>query len=205
MFVIRSSRLNSPLRFLTNDSCTDKGCICDICGKSFSARQALDQHKRIHSGDKPFTCTHPGCDKRFAQGSALTMHLRTHTGEKPLKCDFPGCTRAFSESSNLSKHKKSESAFADVMDMPTDEYAVHEEEAKHECSICGKLFRRLDQVKRHQRSQHEGRAARAPRRKASRTPGHGQSTDDTQTEEGEDDESGDGLDVEVPKGIVDMS
>jgi uncharacterized Zn-finger protein len=33
--------------------------------------------------------------------------LRIHTGEKPYSCSFPGCFKKFSQSSNLSAHEKS--------------------------------------------------------------------------------------------------
>jgi hypothetical protein len=33
--------------------------------------------------------------------------MRIHTGEKPYSCSFPGCFKKFSQSSNLSAHEKS--------------------------------------------------------------------------------------------------
>ena len=33
----------------------------------------------IHSGEKPYQCSH--CDKAFNETSALMRHMRNHTGE----------------------------------------------------------------------------------------------------------------------------
>lgn len=45
---------------------------CNICGLRLSAKQALDQHMRTHTDEKPFECTFPDCGLRFRQHSALS-------------------------------------------------------------------------------------------------------------------------------------
>ncbi|KAK8095262.1 hypothetical protein PG999_013284 [Apiospora kogelbergensis] len=121
---------------------------CKTCGDGFSARQALEQHERCHSGAKPYLCDLPGCDKAFKQKSALTMHKRTHTGEKPLRCDV--CNKAFGESSNLSKHRK-----------------IHSPGNKMKCTEpgCDKEFIRADQLRRHLETHEKKKEARQKKTK----------------------------------------
>ena len=63
--------------------------ICQVCGKLFAKKFDLQQHSRIHSGEKPFQCAL--CLKRFTQNSNLKKHLNTHkklkssVGDGPLK------------------------------------------------------------------------------------------------------------------------
>ncbi|NWQ85003.1 ZN787 protein, partial [Columbina picui] len=54
---------------------------CNGCKKRFSHKNKLLQHQRIHTREKPFTCTE--CGKSFSWKSTLLEHQRLHTGEKP--------------------------------------------------------------------------------------------------------------------------
>lgn len=75
---------------------------CPYCGKHFLNNSYMQQHIRIHTGERPFQCNI--CHATFTQKGNLKVHIRVHTGDKPFKCSL--CDYSTIESSNLKRHMK---------------------------------------------------------------------------------------------------
>jgi len=93
--------------------------LCTVCDKRFTQKRSLNDHKRIHSGEKPFVCT--VCDKQFSRKGSLKRHKRMHSGEKPFVCTV--CDKRFTEKGSLKTHKQ-----------------LHSEGQLYSCTQCEKRF-----------------------------------------------------------------
>ncbi|XP_043094571.1 zinc finger protein 835 isoform X2 [Puntigrus tetrazona] len=139
-------------------SCEVRAHICSQCGKGFDRADLLRNHRRTHTGERPFACgqcgksyghqgqlrihlrTHTGerpygcsvCGKRFNEHNQLKVHLRTHTGERPYACAV--CTKTFTNAGNLRSHSR-----------------VHSGEKPYTCGQCGKSFSGAGDLKTHLR------------------------------------------------------
>ncbi|KAJ1546243.1 hypothetical protein HK096_005336 [Nowakowskiella sp. JEL0078] len=83
--------------------CLWEGCARD---KPFSKRHKINNHIRIHTGEKPFLCKAVDCGKRFSRFDGLSTHSKTHSSVKPHVCDFPNCKKAYYHGRSLKKHYK---------------------------------------------------------------------------------------------------
>ncbi|CAL8087533.1 unnamed protein product [Orchesella dallaii] len=98
-----------------------KNIRCMDCNMSFASQSNLNQHKTIHTGERPFICEY--CGTRFRLNSKLQDHLRIHTGERPYTCN--DCDQTFKTSSVLYRHMK-----------------IHSVGGPYNCDVCHKSFTR---------------------------------------------------------------
>ncbi|XP_071389142.1 gastrula zinc finger protein XlCGF67.1-like [Centroberyx affinis] len=107
---------------------------CQICGKHIPCQSNLQNHMRVHTGERPYSCNF--CGKCFKLKGHMTEHLRTHTGEKPFSCHI--CDKSFNRGSTLRKHV----------------FVKHKEQRPYKCVDCDELFTERLLMKRHMRKVH---------------------------------------------------
>ncbi|KAI8044890.1 zinc finger protein 879 isoform X1 [Drosophila gunungcola] len=107
---------NSP----DSGGATPKLWECDVCTKSFTTKYFLKKHKRLHTGEMPYTCEI--CARTFTFQQSYHKHLLYHSEVKPHVCIV--CGRAFKELSTLHNHQR-----------------IHSGEKPFKCEVCGKCFR----------------------------------------------------------------
>ncbi|XP_028036190.1 zinc finger protein 708-like [Bombyx mandarina] len=70
--------------FVHDKQTLPKNKICDICGRGFSTNRILTNHRRTHTGERPYKCPH--CTAAFAQSTAMHTHMKSqHKHVMPLQ------------------------------------------------------------------------------------------------------------------------
>ena len=54
---------------------------CEFCGKTFTARDKMIVHRRLHTGERPYICT--TCGRGFCESGNLKKHMKVHGTEIP--------------------------------------------------------------------------------------------------------------------------
>ncbi|KAH9935295.1 uncharacterized protein B0H18DRAFT_868928 [Fomitopsis serialis] len=91
-----------------------------VAGSSRNPAEAVPPER---STAARYECSY--CHKGFTRPSSLKIHINTHTGERPFTCPHPGCGRSFSVQSNMRRHarvhERGSDSQADVADEELDE------------------------------------------------------------------------------------
>ncbi|KAH7827451.1 putative transcription factor IIIA [Monocercomonoides exilis] len=109
-----------------------KSFACPTCGRVFNRSQKLDDHARIHTGERPYVCKVEGCGKCFTRESHLRRHMTSHQEVRPFSCTFEGCNKSFKYKDALKKHMRK-----------------HIIEKPYKCSFCSETFEKPSHLERH--------------------------------------------------------
>ena len=136
---------------------------CIHCDRSFKTPQSLQRHKNIHKGLKPYACRI--CGKVFSHPSSRNRHHSLHFN---IICSCKMCGMVFSNSISLGHHEKTvhayrrlsngkfectecDKAFADWKCLRRHKKRLlHRNADACTCKTCGKLFRKKENLLRHE-------------------------------------------------------
>ncbi|XP_041532950.1 zinc finger protein 445 isoform X3 [Microtus oregoni] len=149
---------------------------CQECGKTFTRKRSLMDHKGIHSGEKRFKCNL--CEKSFDRNYRLVNHQRIHATERPFQSqrrgkDFVGIhdqrRRSRAVQSNNAGLSSCRDARLNIQDLRLSGKKTHKEYESpfdgscrftalqsvptgcHKCSVCGKTFSKHSHLTSHRR------------------------------------------------------
>ncbi|XP_033725919.1 zinc finger protein 236-like [Pecten maximus] len=142
---------------------------CEYCNKLFNKKSQLIYHKKVHTGDKPFSCSH--CGLTFSQKGNLQKHLQTvHIRKVQYRCDL--CGKGFYLNENYRLHMRTHAIENGTAAIIGNKYGtinqcgtchryfarkcsykahllMHKQEWKYSCPICKKKFFTVTSCTRH--------------------------------------------------------
>ncbi|XP_072049206.1 uncharacterized protein [Amphiura filiformis] len=118
------------------------GWMCEVCGKTLSSFDEMQQHKLISKNENckkqtpqdRFVCKY--CAKTFQFQCQMHHHELVHTGSKPYQC--PHCPKSFRLKRFLNIHVN-----------------IHTKQTIYSCGECGENFYLNSSLHRHMRSKHQ--------------------------------------------------
>ncbi|CAG2241700.1 GTF3A [Mytilus edulis] len=71
--------------------------ICTECDKTFTQKNALQQHLKSHCEEREvYTCPRPNCGRTYLEQKNLTAHIKSYHEGHRFSCQYEGCDRTFS-------------------------------------------------------------------------------------------------------------
>ncbi|KAI9193702.1 uncharacterized protein BJ171DRAFT_571507 [Polychytrium aggregatum] len=131
-----------------NYICDWKGCGRDR--RPFVKRHKIQNHIRIHTGERPFACTVPGCDKTFSRQDGLNTHIK-----REFKDDIVVFCRALLVRFLLARLWLLTHVLRDYPSCPMQ---THSNVKPFVCAVpnCGKAYYHSRSLRKHEKSHQSG-------------------------------------------------
>lgn len=83
----------------------DKREKCVFCRRHFISAYHHRKHRRVHYGDRPYTCVVIGCGAQFKTSNELVTHKQTHGYQLNYQCELKGCYVTYSDLGQIYHHE----------------------------------------------------------------------------------------------------